>query len=74
MRGRTLIAAAAALALPAASLAGGGPGEPTFGNGKYPLESRTLSSCKRFEATLPFYRSCIEQLARAYEGPLETFS
>jgi hypothetical protein len=59
-RSRTLIsAAAAALVLPALSLAGGGPGEPTFGNGKYPLESRTLSSCKRYEATLPFYRSCI---------------
>jgi hypothetical protein len=62
MRGRILIAAAtAALALPTASLAGGGL-EPVFGYGKYPLEVRTFSSCKRFEATLPFYRSCmIEQ-------------
>jgi hypothetical protein len=60
MRGRILIAAAAAaLAVPATSLGGGGLGEPTFGNGKYPLESRTFASCKRFEATLPFYRSCI---------------
>ena len=41
------------------SLASGGPGDPAFGNGKYPLESRTFSSCKRFAATIPFYRSCL---------------
>jgi hypothetical protein len=60
MRGRILIAAAAAaLALPAVSLAAGGPGEATFGYGKYPLEARTFAGCRRFEATLPFYRSCL---------------
>jgi len=60
MRGRVLIAvAAAALALPAIASANGGPGDTPFGYGKYPLESRTFTSCKRFEATLPFYRSCL---------------
>ena len=60
MRGRVLIAvAAAALALPAVASANGGPGDTPFGYGKYPLESRTFSGCKRFEATLPFYRSCL---------------
>ncbi len=61
MRGRILIAAAAAavLAFPAPGLSSGGPGEATFGYGKHPLEQRTFSACKRFEAALPFYRSCI---------------
>jgi hypothetical protein len=60
MRGRVLIAvAAAALALPAVASANGGPGDTPFGYGKYPLESRTFMGCKRFEATLPFYRSCL---------------
>jgi hypothetical protein len=60
MRGRTLIAAAAAaLVLPAASSGGGGLGEATIGYGKYPLEARTFTWCKRFEATIPFYRSCL---------------
>jgi hypothetical protein len=60
MRGRVLIAvAAAALALPAIASANGGLGDTPFGYGKYPLESRTFTSCKRFEATLPFYRSCL---------------
>ena len=64
MRGRALIAAAAAaLLLPATVLGSGGPGDPQFGNGKYPLESRTFGGCKRFEATLPFYRSCIADQA-----------
>jgi hypothetical protein len=60
MRRRISIAfAAATLALPAAAAGGGGPGEASFGYGKYPLETRTFSSCKRFEATIPFYRSCL---------------
>ena len=60
MRGRILIAAAlVALTLPAAGLSGGGPGDPTFGYGKYPLEQRTFSGCGRFEAALPLYRSCL---------------
>jgi hypothetical protein len=64
MRARYLLAlAAACLVLPAAAAASGGPGDPEFGNGKYPLESRTFSSCKRFEATLPFYRSCLADQA-----------
>jgi hypothetical protein len=64
MRGWIPIAAVAAvLALPAAAFSGGGAGEPTFGYGKYPLEQRVLSSCKRFEAALPFYRSCIADQA-----------
>src|SRR6266508_2470982 len=69
MRGRILIAAAAAaLALPAVSLAGGGPGEATFGYGKYPLETRTFAGCKRFEATLPFYRSCLGAAADCHRA------
>ena len=64
MRGRFLIAvAAAALAFPAAGHANGGFGDVTFGYGKYPLETRTFSSCKRFEAALPFYRSCLADQA-----------
>jgi hypothetical protein len=64
MRGWMLIAAAAAaLLLPATVLGSGGPGDPQFGNGKYPLESRTFSSCKRFAAALPFYRNCIADQA-----------
>jgi hypothetical protein len=60
MRGRILIAAAAlALTLPAPGLGGGGPGEPTFGYGKYVLEARTFGFCKRFEAAIPFYRTCL---------------
>jgi hypothetical protein len=60
MHGRILIAAAAAaLALPTAGLGGGGLGEATFGYGKYPLEARTFMFCKRFETTVPFYRSCL---------------
>jgi hypothetical protein len=60
MRGSLLIAvAAAALTIPALALGSGGLGDAQFGNGKYPLESRTFSSCARFEATVPFYRSCL---------------
>jgi hypothetical protein len=60
MRGSVLIVvAAAALALPAAGLANGGLGDAQFGNGKYPLESRTFGGCARFVATVPFYRSCL---------------
>ncbi len=60
MRGSMLIVvAAAALALPAAGLANGGMGDAQFGNGKYPLESRTFGGCARFAATVPFYRSCL---------------
>jgi hypothetical protein len=55
--------AAAVLVLPAVAFASGGPGEPQFGNGKYPLESRTFSACKRFAAALPFFRSCIADQA-----------
>ena len=60
MRGRILIAAAlTVLLLPATASASGGPGDPEFGNGKYPLESRTFSGCMRYAAALPFYRSCL---------------
>jgi hypothetical protein len=60
MRGSMLIAiAAAALTLPATALGSGGLGDAQFGNGKYPLESRTFSGCARFQATVPFYRSCL---------------
>jgi hypothetical protein len=66
MRGRVLIGVAAVfLALPAVVFASGGPGDAAFGNGKYPLESRTFSSCKRFAATIPFYRSCLADAAYA---------
>ena len=51
--------AAAVLALPAAAFGSGGIGDPQFGNGKYPLESRTFAGCQRFAATLPFFRSCL---------------
>ncbi len=64
MRARYLLAlATACLVLPTAAAANGGPGDAQFGNGKYPRESRTFSSCKRFEATLPFYRSCLADQA-----------
>jgi hypothetical protein len=64
MRGRILIAGAAAvLVLPSSGLSGGGPGEQGFGYGKYPLEQRTFASCKRFEAALPFYRTCLADQA-----------
>jgi hypothetical protein len=58
---RWILAAAAAslLALPATALGSGGLGDAQFGNGKYPLESRTFSRCARFAATVPFYRSCL---------------
>jgi len=58
---RWILAAAAAslLALPAVALGNGGLGDAQFGNGKYPLESRTFSGCARFAATVPFYRSCL---------------
>jgi hypothetical protein len=60
MRGSVLIVfAAAALALPAAGLGNGGLGDAQFGNGKYPLESRTFGGCARFAAAVPFYRSCL---------------
>jgi hypothetical protein len=60
MRGWMPIAAAAlCLVAPAAVSASGGLGDAQFGNGPYPLESRTFGSCKRFEAALPFYRSCL---------------
>ena len=60
MRRRIWIAAAVALLLlPAAASASGGPGDPEFGNGRYPLESRTFGGCKRYAAALPFYRSCL---------------
>src|SRR5262245_17502306 len=52
-------AAACLLALPAAALGNGGFGDAPFGNGKYPLESRTFAGCARFAATVPFYRSCL---------------
>lgn len=66
MRGRILVAVAAVfLALPAVAPASGGPGDPTFGNGKYPLESRTFSFCKRYAATVPFYRDCLTDQAYA---------
>src|SRR6476469_6584720 len=66
MRGRVLIGVAAVfLALPSLTFASGGPGDAAFGNGKYPRESRTFSSCKRFAATIPFYRSCLEDAATA---------
>ena len=66
MRRPVLIGVAAVfLALPAVVFASGGPGDPAFGNGKYPLESRTFSSCKRFAATIPFYRSCLDDAATA---------
>ena len=56
----SLVALAAALLLfPAAVSANGGIGDQPFGNGKYPLESRTFNSCIRFVATIPFYRSCL---------------
>jgi hypothetical protein len=60
MRRRIWIAAAVALLLlPATASASGGPGDPEFGNGRYPLESRTFGGCKRYAAALPFYRSCL---------------
>jgi hypothetical protein len=60
MRRRIWIAAAVALLLlPATASASGGPGDPEFGNGKYPLESRTFGGCQRYAAALPFYRSCL---------------
>jgi hypothetical protein len=52
-------AAAALLALPAVALPSGGVGDAQFGNGKYPLESRTFGGCARYVATVPFYRSCL---------------
>jgi hypothetical protein len=61
---RVLLAVAVAvLVLPAGALGSGGPGDPQFGNGKYPLESRTFAGCQRFAATLPFYRTCIADQA-----------
>src|SRR3954452_24900539 len=67
MRGRLIAAVAIALlVLPAVALANGGPGDDQpFGYGKYPLESRFFSSCKRFEAAIPFYRSCLADAAYA---------
>src|SRR6476660_1090067 len=66
MRGRVLIGVAAVfLVLPSLTLASGGPGDAAFVNGKYPLESRTFSSCKRIEAAIPFYRSCLADAAYA---------
>jgi hypothetical protein len=60
MRGRILIAAAAAvLIFPATGLSGGGFGEATFGYGKYPLEQRAFAGCERFVAALRLYRSCL---------------
>src|SRR5919197_3349977 len=53
------VAAASLLANPAVALGSGGLGDAEFGNGKYPLESRTFSGCARFTATLPFFRSCL---------------
>jgi hypothetical protein len=64
MRGRIAIAAALVpLALPALAHASGGPGEPAFGNGAYPSESRAFSSCQRVAATLRLYRSCVAEQA-----------
>lgn len=57
--------AAVFLVLPALARASGGPGDPEFGNGKYPLESRTFATCKRFAAALPFYRDCLSDSAYA---------
>jgi hypothetical protein len=60
MRCRLLIAAAAiVLALPALAQASGGPGDPTFGNGKYPREARAIGSCNGLVAHLDRYRACV---------------
>ncbi len=59
MRSRLLIAAAAiVLALPALAHASGGPGDPTFGNGKYPREARAIGTCQGLVAKLARYRAC----------------
>jgi hypothetical protein len=59
---------AAALVIPATVLGNGGLGDAQFGNGKYPLESRTFGWCVRYAATVPFYRSClIDQATRLVE-------
>src|SRR3954466_3264987 len=66
-RRRLLVAPPTApLVLPAGAPANGGPGDDQpFGYGKFPLESRFFSSCKRFEAAIPFSRSCLADAAYA---------
>jgi hypothetical protein len=59
MRASLVALAAAFLLFPATASASGGLGDAQFGNGKYPLESRTFSGCARFQAAVPFYRSCL---------------
>ena len=69
MRRWILVAVAGVtLVLSPTAFGSGGVGDAQFGNGRYPLESRTFSGCARYVAAIPFYRSClIDQATRLVE-------